>query len=148
RALGRPARRPPGRLAGEAGTRQALELPGQRRHVLLLQPRGEADVVEQAAGVVEAEEQRPDEPAAGAVAEAADDAVRGALALDLQHRALARLVWLVEALGDDAVERTAGAAQPLAGPGEVARRRQHDVGGRVRRDERFQAPASLGERQA
>ena len=58
-------------------------------------------------------------------AEAGDDAVRGALVLDLEHRPLARLVARVELLGHDAVE--AGAlepVEPVGGQPAIGRRRR------------------------
>ena len=70
-------------------------------------------MVELAVVVVQPEQQRPDVRARAVLvpAEAGDDAVGGALVLDLQHRPLARLVLLVELLRDDAVE--AGALEPV-----------------------------------
>ena len=87
-------------------------------------------MVERALVVVQPEQQRADVRARPVLvpAEAGDDAVRRALVLDLEHRALARLVRRVEALGDDAVEPGAlepiepvGGGRPVAG-----RRRQVD----------------------
>ena len=100
RAAGRPAREPRGLADGE-------ELAGQLLLVLRLDRGREADVVEQALRVVEAEEQRPDDLRVRAVAEPADDAVRGALQLHFLHRgalAGARVVVEVETLRDDAVQ--------------------------------------------
>ena len=57
-------------------------------------------MIEQALVVVEAEQQRADHLLLLGVAEAADDAVGGALLLDLDHRPLAGAVGLVEPLGD------------------------------------------------
>ena len=80
--------------------------------------RRHADVVQRAVVVVEAEQQRADQ-LAGAVlvpAEAGDDAVGGAHVLDLQHRALARLVRAARRLGDHAVEPGAlEAVEPVGG---------------------------------
>ena len=69
-------------------------------------------MVEQAVIIVEPEQQRADLFLLFGIAEAADDAVRGALLLDLDHRPLARAIVVVEALGDHAVERAAAAFQP------------------------------------
>ena len=82
--------------------------------------RGEADMVELARIVVEAEQQRADLLALGRVAEAADHAVRRAQLLDLEHRPLAGPIGLVAALGDDAVERAAGQVEPRQGDRAVA----------------------------
>ena len=62
--------------------------------------------------VVEAEQQRADEPVLSRLvpAKARDDAVGRARVLDLDHRALARLVRAVLRLGDHAVET--GAFEP------------------------------------
>ena len=72
-------------------------------------------MIEQALIIVEAEQERADERAAGGVAKAADDAVSRAEVLDLEHGAHAGPVGQVETLGDDAIERAAaGAASQLA----------------------------------
>ena len=57
-------------------------------------------MVELALVVVEAEQQRPDFLLLLGIAEAADDAVGGALLLDLDHRPLAGAVFLIGPLGD------------------------------------------------
>src|SRR6185295_5742681 len=76
RAFGRPAARTTGRVAGEALRRRELLQPrGERGLVLRRNIGGEADVVEQAVVVVEAEQQRADYVLAFVVAEAADDTV-------------------------------------------------------------------------
>ena len=83
--------------------------------------RGEADVIELAVVVEQAEQQRADLLAVRGVAEAADDAVGGAQAFHLHHRALAGAIGLVEALGDDAVQlAAAGALQPAFGLGALS----------------------------
>src|ERR1044071_1209522 len=67
--------------------------------------RCDANVVECALTVEQAQQQRADVRLADFVpAEAGDDAVSGPLVLDLEHRAFARLVSSVERFGDDAVE--------------------------------------------
>ena len=65
---------------------------------------GDADMVEDTLVVVHPEQQRADDAAALVPAEPCDDAVRGALVLDLQHDALVLAVRLVDALGDHPVE--------------------------------------------
>src|SRR3954471_6641962 len=111
RTLGRPATRPARRLAGEAWRRDiALELLGQLRLVVARDVRREADVIELAAVVVEAEQQRADHGLAFVVAEATDHAVGAAVILDLLHAvAVARAVRHIASLGDDAIKRTANA---------------------------------------
>jgi len=82
-------------------------------------------MVELALLVEQAEQQRADQASVGGVAEAADHAVGGAQAFHLHHRPLARLIGLVELLGDDAVElAAAGASQPLLRIGAPARGRR------------------------
>src|SRR5690606_13989563 len=88
-----PAARAAGRVAGEAGRLdQRLQAARQRGPLAGRDGRGEADVVEAAAVVVETEQQRADLAAVAGVTEAADDAVRRAQPLHLQHGALAGLV--------------------------------------------------------
>ena len=81
-------------------------------------------------------------------AEAGDHAVGGARVLDLEHRALARLVRRVGRFGDDAVEPGAfEALQPVTrGRGVAGQRRQENRGSDVvqERRERFAAPACCG----
>ena len=84
---------------------QRLELP----HELLAhghrERRGHADVLQLAAVIVEAEEQRADRVLTCLVpAEASHDAVGGARVLDLDHRALTGLVRELGRLRDDAVQ--------------------------------------------
>src|SRR6185437_9442319 len=70
RALGRPAARAAGLVAGEAGRAdQLFELLGQRFLLAALHRRGEADMVEQARVVVEPKQQRADRLLAFVVAE-------------------------------------------------------------------------------
>src|SRR5258705_7772819 len=106
RALGRPAAWPARRVAGEAGRRdEVLELGGQRRLLLPWDARGEADMMQQAVIVIEPEQQRADHRLSFVVAKAADHAVGAAIVLDLPHGgAVARAVFELAALGDDAVE--------------------------------------------
>jgi hypothetical protein len=62
-------------------------------------------MIEAAVVAVQPEEQRPNVRARAVLvpAEAGDDAIGGALMLDLQHRPLARLVGVRQLLRDDAV---------------------------------------------
>jgi len=76
RALGRPAAGPAGRSAGEAGgSYELLEPGGQLLALCGGEPRAETDLVERAAGGVEAQKQGTDELSLRRVAESADDAV-------------------------------------------------------------------------
>src|SRR5262245_8061538 len=90
-ALGRPAARPTGGVA--AGSRAALptlEFGDQRRALVVAEARGEADMVELALGIEQAEQQRTHLPLLVAgIAEAADHTVGGAPAFHLDHGALA-----------------------------------------------------------
>src|SRR5581483_1270655 len=76
----------------------------------------DADVVQHAALVVQAEEQRPDDPFAELVpAETADHALGGARVLHLDHGALARLVGKLAQLRHHPVEaRALEALEPVA----------------------------------
>jgi hypothetical protein len=85
-----------------------------------VQCRGKPNIIELAFAVVEAEQQGGDQPRVPLVAEAADDAIRSAPFLDLEHRALARLISAVEALGDHPVERAAARLEPALRFYEVA----------------------------
>src|SRR5688572_29205522 len=77
-AVGRPAARTARRVAGEPGRLdQPLQLFGPYRPILAGDRGGEADMMEQAGMVVEAEQQRSDQLVVAAVAEAADNAVGG-----------------------------------------------------------------------
>ena len=78
-----------------------------------------------AVGVVDAEQQAADQVVTALVgAVAGDDAVGGALVLDLGHRALVGLVGAVELLGDEAVEPgPLELGEPLRRDGAVGRRR-------------------------
>ena len=103
-------------------------------------------MVERALVVVQAEQQRADVRARAVLvpAEAGDDAVGGALVLDLEHRALARLVRRVEPLGDrrrrgrrprtgrTSRRRARGRASPASG-GSAARRAPRTASSRARR---------------
>src|SRR5438270_11383971 len=112
-ALGVPAARAAWGASGETGRfDQRLELFRQRGPLPGRNCGGEADVVEQSVVPVEPEQQRTDFLLLFRIAEAADDAVSGALLFDFDHRPLARAVVLVGALGDHAVERAAAALEP------------------------------------
>jgi len=81
-----------------------------------------ADVLEGAAGVVEAEEQGADEGVGTVLvpAETGDDAVAVALVLDLEHGPFVWCVRAGEGLGHDAVESGAfEAGEPVCGGGVV-----------------------------
>ena len=83
------------------------------------------------------------------VAEAADHAVGGAQALDLQHRALAGDVRAVDPLGDHAVERAAGLGEPSAGfraPCACRATAAGPAASSSAREERLQRLAARGER--
>src|SRR5262249_25589593 len=88
--------------------------------------RGEADVMQQAVAVIEAEQQRAHRLPVSAVAKAPDHAIGAAVVLDFLHGgALARPVRAVAALGDDAVECRTGLLEPVLGLGDrLAGRRQ------------------------
>ena len=89
-ALGRPAARSARCIACESGPAlQGLDLACQCRTFLVGDARSEADVIELAFVVEQAKQQRADLLAVRGVAEAADDAVGGAQAFHLHHRALA-----------------------------------------------------------
>ena len=89
--------------------------------------------MEDALVVEQAEQQRADVRARTVLvpAEPRDDAVGGALMLDLEHRSLARLVWGIEPLRDHAVQpRTFESVEPVGG-GRAIRRRRRQVDGRL-----------------
>src|SRR5947209_18779097 len=94
-------------------------------------------MIEQPFIVVEAEQQRTDDPLLFGVAEPAGDAVGGTLLLDLDHRPLARAVALVGALVDYAVEGAAAAFQPADGLGSVAGHGRQLTAGRLVRAEAY-----------
>src|SRR5437763_12694403 len=121
RAFRRPTARAAGGIAGEAGRGdQLFQFPGQRWLVITLDGRGEADMMQETPTVIEPKQQRADEGLAFVVAKAADDAVSAAIVLDLLHAvALARPVWQVAPLGDDAIERGAHPLEPAARVGEL-----------------------------
>jgi hypothetical protein len=104
-------------------------------------------VVERAGAVVEAEQERADELVLAVLvpAEPGDDAVRGARVLDLEHRALARLIGERVGLGHHAVEPGAlEALEPVGGDGAIARHRR-DVDRRLDAGEGLlEAGAALG----
>src|SRR5512146_424473 len=115
-------------LAGTLGVppaRTARRIPGEARRLdqplkvsrqlvpLLCGNRGcEADVIEQAPLVIEAQQEGADYLLLLSVEESADDAVSRALLFHLDHRALAGAIFEVAPLGDDAVERSATALEP------------------------------------
>src|SRR5205085_3611728 len=76
RPLAAPAARASRSAAGEAGRLdQLFDLRGQRLAIFVLEARRLAAVMQQALIVIEAEQQRADDFAAGRIAEAADNAV-------------------------------------------------------------------------
>ena len=84
----------------------------------------DADVVQRAVVVVEAEQQRADALAVFVDAVPGDHAVGRAFVLHLHHRALAGPVRAVERLGDDAVEpRAFEVLEPVGRDVAVARGR-------------------------
>src|SRR2546430_13513265 len=108
--------------------------------------RGDADVMQVAAIVVQPELQRADAlpPAVLVPPEAGDDAVGCARVLHFDHCALPRLVDEIARLHDHAVEAGAlEAREPLGGHGGIARRRR-EMDWRLRRVEReLEAPPAL-----
>ena len=70
-------------------------------------------MMEQAAVVVEAEQQRAHAPAPGLVAEPANDTVGSAQMLDLEHGAFPRQVGEVQALRHHPVDLDVAAAEPF-----------------------------------
>ena len=144
---------PPGaRPVNPGGFLSALELLRERRLLLVRDARGEADVVQQPAVVVEAEQQRADELPLRRVAEAADDAVGGA------HR----LIFCIPSRSPDWYGRSSRLAITPSSPpptrAEPPLRRRHLRRGAARaaraaptgtsaRDERLERGAPLGERQ-
>src|SRR5215472_17219848 len=72
-----------GLRAGEAGRAlQRLEAFGERRALVIADAGHETHVVEQTFAVVQPEQQRSDKLPLGRITEAADNAIRSALALD------------------------------------------------------------------
>ena len=128
-----PLGRPSARTAG-CSTREArrldenLKFLRQRLPVDTGEPGGEPDMVQQTLLVVETQEQRSDDALLRRIAEAAQHAVRGSHPLDLHHGARAGLVGIADPLGDDAVERPSGAAEPPHRfPAIVRERRKTEV---------------------
>jgi ferritin-like metal-binding protein YciE len=117
RTFGRPAAGAARRIAGEAGRAdQRHQLFGERRLILVLDRRGEADMMQQAAGIVESQQERADDTSALVVAETADDAVGAAVILDLLHAGpVAGPISEIAPLGDDAVKHFARPPQPSLG---------------------------------
>jgi hypothetical protein len=146
RAFCRPAARPAGRVAGEA-RRFDQRLQPLDQLGLVAGGRAEADMVELAVIPEQPEQQRADFALARGIAEAAHHAVGGPDLLDLQHRALARPVRLVQPLGDDTVQGAARAREPAARL--LARsgcRRQQQGGRAMGRMEPLQRGAALRQR--
>jgi|SRR5215468_3637042 len=61
--------------------------------------------MEQAFGIVEPEQQRPDEATAGLVTKTAHHTISGAQALHLEHGTRAREINKIQTLGHNAIER-------------------------------------------
>jgi hypothetical protein len=112
--------------ARPAPSRAARQFVGELAPAGHRERRRDADVMERPLLVVEAEQQRPDEIASGLVpSKPGDDAVGRALVLDLEHRALARLIRQRVGLGDDTVETGAfEPLQPLGSDRSIARDRR------------------------
>src|SRR5437660_6055253 len=110
---------------------------------------GDADVLEVAVVVIQAEQQRTNRGflAAFVPAESGDDAVAFTLVLHLEHHALVRLVGSVLTFGDDAIESGAlESLKPIRGSFSVASR-GCDVKRRLRiLEDRLESGAPLGER--
>src|SRR5437763_2954417 len=105
-------------------------------------------MVQEAVIVVKPEQQRTDDAFLFSIAESADDAVSGALLLDLDHRPLSRTIFLVRTLGDHSVERSAAAPQPGERHLSVASHRRELKARRdILAEELFQFFAPLRERQ-
>ena len=140
RRSGAGATRPAARAGAPSGTRPSRRSGAARR-------RTAPTAVRLAVGV-EPEQQRADRLRLGLVqAEAADDAVRRALVLDLEHRARVRLIRVLGVLGDDAVQ--AGALEVLepAGGERLVARERRDVERRRGAGQRgLQRGAALPER--
>src|SRR5438477_6560643 len=120
RSLGRPAAGTARLVAGKARRGdQLFELFGQRLFLCRLDGRGESNVMQQPILVIKTEQQRADDILTLVVAKTTDDAVSAAIILDLLHAAaVARAVFEVAALGDDAVEGRTGPLKPLLGLGK------------------------------
>ena len=117
-AFGGPAAWAAGGVAGEAGRRDEwLEHFGEFFALVGFEGGAEADVVEEALVIVEAEQERAEEGfGIGCVAEAAYHTVGGAEPFYFDHAvAIGGLIGHVKALGDDAVECAADAGEPLVG---------------------------------
>ncbi len=126
------------RQRGELGE-QLLALAGGER-------RGDTDVVHHAVVVEQAEQHRADALAVLVDAVAGQRAVGGALVLDLDEGPLVRLVRVVEALGDDAVEPGAlEDREPVVGDGGIGARRR-DEHARTRLDDVDQPGPTLAQR--
>src|SRR6185295_19425192 len=105
---------------------EGRQLLGERRPAVPRERGRDPDVVELAVVVVQPQQERADVRAGPVLVppEAGHDAVGRPLVLDLQHRALARLVRRLEALGDDAVEAGAlDTVEPICRGVPIARRR-------------------------
>src|SRR5436190_3201810 len=139
-ALAVPSAGPTGRAAGEARRLdQLLQISGELRAFFRRNGGGEADMMEQAPLIIEAKQERADFLFLLRIAKAADDTVRGALLLDLDHCPLARLVGLLRPLGDDAVECPTAPFEPAQRNLAASRRRRKlKAGNHVLRKEAFQ----------
>src|ERR1700733_504637 len=106
RTLGRPAAWATRRVAGEAGwPNQWFQLFGQRRLILVLDRRSEADVMQEALGIVESKQERADDAFALVVAETTHHAVGAAIILDFLHPGpIAGSISEIAPLGDNAVK--------------------------------------------
>src|SRR5262249_32105755 len=100
---------------------------------------------------IEAEQQRADDGLALVVAEAADHTIRAAIVLDLLHSGtVARAVFQVAALGDDAVEHYANVFEPSFCFAQLGRRRRQSnspLVSQIPPGEGFEPTAALAQRQ-
>ena len=128
-----PRARPRAAARARSASARSLVPRERRRH---------ADVMERALVVEQPEQERSDVGARPVLvpAESGDDAVGRSLVLDLQHRPLARLVLVAEALRDDAIEPCAlEPMEPVLGEGSVRRGRREMDRRRRGAQRRFQA---------
>src|SRR5215211_640184 len=105
--------------------RERCELVEQLAPALHGEGRDSADVPQVPGIVVETEQQRAEERPVDVQPKARDDAVGGALGLDLDHPAGAGLVAKISALDDHTIDPATGrAVEPAGGGGLVGRRRR------------------------
>ena len=151
-ALRAPAARAARRLTRETWRGlQSAQLSGQGFPLVIGDRRGEADVIQQALRVVETEQQGSHLVAAAQVSKASDHTIGGPQALDLDHRALAAEIFLVQPLGDDPVPSIAiEIVKPLGRLRQIARAGRYDElsGNGSLLAEGFERASPLSERQS